>query len=1257
MPEVETAPMAVDVPDAGEAENVAMDIPVEQAEVFTDGIPLSNILFGPSGLPKLSKEAEQQRLVALNPPGPVTAGASWAPFFYPREKMEGMMNELQKAQFNLLDRKMHDLMMECTLANAPPTEEEALHIMVDKQRKAPTYNHERQGSDNAQVSMSWQEHPALRSVRGNLTLPDQDVDANTRVVEAISDKFVDLRNLSNMTHQSTLDQLHKSKAEELAPLTATVQQLRDSLNAATSALAQAEIKWDRDIQDNQSFHDELIKDMESDHLAVLEGFLAKPPHPSPVLDALAEAGVPLSVRDPRVWKQLTGFYNVSNDPIINNMSEYNEYFKPDICYDMEEAINNNNLKSLQLLEDYYVEINNQKHHIVSHTNDNNTGGGEVPIQGEAQTSGAGSGRLDSSNQGDLTPAIIPNNNNVALLPTGGTLTDTYVSERVKILISCAVRNNVYIMFVKNNLSNFVWVAGDTLSTDVDLRFTASRLTAAQAGLNVTSSEWQNLGKDTSLSVEGVQIMKTHITATALPQLKTQRDNVSIRAIWVPLAPALSLIRQPNTFSFEHVGNILYDHLSECHPVEWHSPLMGAAAISYLSPIIGTHIDLHAGTSATPGITPGLGRAQPLTISPDDPTRRLFRQTPAQDIGTEELRRESVSLAVTQAGNSSIKQVKTLIICKVTSELSPHVVLVQNNSGNWCIPQGPVHQNEQLVAVSTTKLVKDLTGLMVIGNQWKLLGYTHSTADESIAQYVAEFTLNSLPKLKSISDNHSVEARWIPIQAFIDLIKTKEILSNNDVSDVFKQHLEKTYSVEWSAAPDLLSAVKHLTTTGLDQGDRHTGGKTFVNNAHKMVRIPSWNIAKLSSLPKPKVWLQLVDDYMKVNNADYANHFHFLLEGDVLEWYYLLKSTRLSTNLPFDRDYIHTEFLARFTTTLLSESTQALQQLMNGDISLANCKNFHEYELSFNSCVREAGEVPVASKVMYFLRGLTPTLKAKCSLHPTTKKECASLEELIIHAKGTYTEMTMFPTGNGDPDINYFVGDGSNGPAKRPKHPFPKHPKQPLTDFDRGRTESGWAAALKRPKRGDGHGPGRGGRGTEHLPPRQHQGSGSGSGSGGGGGGNWQPAGGNRGGRYDRGRGRGRQGAGRQQQGPNVMAFSAQEPPDEIITRRAQVCSTLCTMNNDDCMWYNGGREPVIMDPCVVMRYRYEGWCAHCKQKGHCDKTGRGGRGCNNQPNYNRPTGKAFSFSDDCIKSIISLDPHLNKGHCWMFAKRIHEILY
>jgi ADP-ribose pyrophosphatase YjhB (NUDIX family) len=933
----------------------------------------------------------------------------------------------------------------------------------------------------------------------------------------------------------------------------------------------------------------------------LEELARDPPTPCPGHVAyLKQVGRPVSFMDKRTWVDLVGQLHCVSDHYLYHC----ESVDMDII-DGNDINNNIDIYINKMINTCAGEEDNNPN------NNNNLDGSGAGTSGG--TGGSTGGGNPSSTPLHVNGGNINNDNNeISLCPLGYTPGSNIVSSQVKCMVLCTVNNDNYILFIKNNLGNYVWASGESKPEDADVKNTASRLVNSLASLHVEACEWSCLGVDMDIGTEGRHIMKSHITVASLPVLKSTRDDKSMKAVWVPLMPALSLIRQPSIFMFEYVGVIIFEYLSEAYPIEWNTPLMGTSAIQYLSG--GHHMSSTAANQTPVGTPPTEGRFQTPNINNtnDGTNRQLFNTNNLRAPVSIAANNETDDRVITNNSDrqAHVKLVTSLIMCKITVEKNPQILLTQCSDGKWGLPHGTIDTLDDSVAKSATRVVKDQTGLQVETDKWIAIGYDHITVDNSIASLLYKLSTVNLPKVKSQSDNFSVEARWIPLQAFLDLLRIPDLFDKSKIPNAVIGYLSKTFPTESVKTPDVLGATAQLMPKGTIKTNTEQQNTTpvFNNGAGKLIPLPAkWNTTKLASLPKPKFWLKVVDDYMAAANWNYPTHFVLFLEGDVLEWWYTLKEAREAAQLPLDKEYIVKCFLERFTSHLLKESTEALHKLMNGTISMASSKDFHDYETSFRNCVRECGSLTEDSQIQYFLKGLPDTLRSQCIHHPLTNKEFSCFEDLVAHAKAKYAVMSMF-SSSGTPSVAYVSAD-------TPQNPFPRHPrppKQPLTRLESYTREqelkNGWKKAKSAAKRraeappeapDGGRGRGRGrdagrGRGSPRdppppPPPRDEHYGGRGRGR-------------------DAGRGRGGYGGrGRGAPQPELHFIQVQgkrAPEPEEIPQIAAACQGISVMYNPAALWKEtANADPTPIPEAHQMKMRVDKRCVMCKQIGCADRRG------------------------------------------------------
>lgn len=202
------------------------------------------------------------------------------------------------------------------------------------------------------------------------------------------------------------------------------------------------------------------------------------------------------------------------------------------------------------------------------------------------------------------------------------------------------------------------------------------------------------------------------------------------------------------------------------------------------------------------------------------------------------------------------------------------------------------------------------------------------------------------------------------------------------------------------------------------------GKTKANS--KALPQPAlWEPSKLASLPSPRIWFELMNDYVVVNNLHLPSHFKHFLSGQALLWYDDLSEQYNVKKISLDTDMIRGAFLTYYKTSLKDDDVVARDILYSGTVSMSKYPNFNDYELHFKTTVRKALMIAMKDQVYWFLKGLTPALHILARVQPITHIEWVTVDDLISFVKG---HLLRVADNTAEPVFNFITSNSSSVPA-------------------------------------------------------------------------------------------------------------------------------------------------------------------------------------------------------------------------------------
>jgi 8-oxo-dGTP pyrophosphatase MutT (NUDIX family) len=148
---------------------------------------------------------------------------------------------------------------------------------------------------------------------------------------------------------------------------------------------------------------------------------------------------------------------------------------------------------------------------------------------------------------------------------------------------------------------------------------------------------------------------------------------------------------------------------------------------------------------------------------------------------------------------AIKHVKTLPLCRLPDG-STYVLLIQERTGLWCWPTGRVETSDPSPADAATRETLEESSLLVMPTDWTLIGYETHPKHGTAASYTVTFRKTHLPEVKTMADDHTMRARWIPIAEATKLIRTPGSLRfDTEDDEPFALFLKARFPTEWRLA--------------------------------------------------------------------------------------------------------------------------------------------------------------------------------------------------------------------------------------------------------------------------------------------------------------------------------------------------------------------------------------------------------------------------------------------------------------------------
>lgn len=171
------------------------------------------------------------------------------------------------------------------------------------------------------------------------------------------------------------------------------------------------------------------------------------------------------------------------------------------------------------------------------------------------------------------------------------------------------------------------------------------------------------------------------------------------------------------------------------------------------------------------------------------------------------------------------------------------------------------------------------------------------------------------------------------------------------------------------------------------------------NAKALPQPPFWDSDKLSTLPSPKIWFKMMNDYVEVNNLSLINHFSHFLSGKALLWFDELVAEFKKKRMMLTTLIIKNEFLSFYKTSLKDDEVVARDFLHSGAVSMSKHPKFNDFVVVFKTTVRKADSIGMQDQIYWFLKGLTPDLHTMSRVQPSTHLEWSNIDELITFVRG------------------------------------------------------------------------------------------------------------------------------------------------------------------------------------------------------------------------------------------------------------------
>jgi hypothetical protein len=153
--------------------------------------------------------------------------------------------------------------------------------------------------------------------------------------------------------------------------------------------------------------------------------------------------------------------------------------------------------------------------------------------------------------------------------------------------------------------------------------------------------------------------------------------------------------------------------------------------------------------------------------------------------------------------------------------------------------------------------------------------------------------------------------------------------------------------------------------------------------------------------KPATFLADARDWLLRNKYDPAAHFHMVLDGKFREQWEVIRQ-QYKAGPPMTWDDVRTEFYGLTGADLIDEKRIARDKLFGGHVKMTG--TMQAYVVDMRALRNELTNLPEDTWVYWFINGLTPALKAQCSVNPITNKPWATMAEAVAYAVGQYDKM-------------------------------------------------------------------------------------------------------------------------------------------------------------------------------------------------------------------------------------------------------------
>lgn len=375
------------------------------------------------------------------------------------------------------------------------------------------------------------------------------------------------------------------------------------------------------------------------------------------------------------------------------------------------------------------------------------------------------------------------------------------------------------------------------------------------------------------------------------------------------------------------------------------------------------------------------------------------------------------------------------------------------------------------------------------------------------------------------------------------------------------------------------------------------GAAGAGNSRTLGKLPrprQWDPSDLGSMPAPRIWFCQVQDFCVLMEWNLPAIFGHFLTGEAVNWWFHISQ---SATGPMSIEDVYTRFMSMYTFTFQSEATMARHRLMNGEITLKLYGYvFHAFEMAFRACVREVGDMSSSEKIVWWLKGLPPSLAKPCAIQPTSNLEWTDLELLIKFTKGETIRLNVGNNLNPHaPNVNFFEATKANKKAnKAASDPAAQPWVKTFTGFNSKlpvppAAEAPWQGGHKQ----GGRGPSNAGRGSG--PSTSGRGGGRGRGK--------QPYSGADGG------GRGPKKAKMNHPAVNnVHAGEADDGAQEPMHGPWDDGPYLASIYQKEVEGYWHGINTTMLLP-AQLRMRLDNWCPKCHRPGHVDVGPKGRAVC------------------------------------------------